>query len=127
MKVILRTVLVLLVSSLLIACSPHPGTGVWQAHESNDMGIQRLVVGFDGRAEFQSTRPDSAIWHCFWARLDAESLRLDCTPSTNPVKKKTFVLSTADRDSAKLLDDDNQKKQLIATLSRVDENPQLPE
>jgi len=126
MKVFIHTVLVLLASGLLVACSPHPGTGVWQAHETNNMGIQRLVVGFDGRAEFQSTLPDRAKWHCFWARLDAESLRLDCTPSTNPDKKRVFILSTVDRDTAKLLDDDNQKKQLLATFSRIDENPKLP-
>jgi hypothetical protein len=118
-KIISRTSLIFLFSLLILACTPHPGTGVWKAISDNEMGISRLIVGFDGRAEFVSKKQDNATWHCFWGKVTDKKLDFECTPSTNPEQKKSFVLSIDDQGLASLY----HKANLLATFSRLDENP----
>ena len=103
----------------LSACSPHPVSGVWKATEANALGIDRLVVGFEGRAEFTTSDQGSVTWHCFWGISDKKTLALDCTPSSNPDNKKSFTLSVNDNDKAELRDEST----LLATFNRLDENP----
>jgi len=104
---------------LLVACSPHPATGVWKATADNELGINRLVVGYEGRAEFITTKLDNANWHCFWGAPEKKLLKLNCTPSTNPDEERSFVLSVNDEGLAELKGDGS----LLATFTRVDENP----
>ena len=118
-----RIVFVTLASFLLVACSPHPGTGVWKATGENEMGIDRLVAGFEGRAEFVSTKPEVATWHCFWGKIDENTLSLDCTPSTNTDNKKTFTLTAIDLGTAELHEVNQKDNRLLATFTRLDENP----
>jgi len=116
---------VLLVSVLLSACSPHKGTGVWKATTDNEWGIERLVVGFEGKAEFTSVKKDNAVWHCFWstsansAAVDEKGLSLDCTASTNTDKKEEFFVMVNDQGQAELRHD----SVLLATFTLLDENP----
>ena len=110
---------VIFISLFLSACSPHPATGVWKATTDNKLGINRLVVGFEGRAEFKTSKLDNANWHCFWAAPDKKQLEFDCTPSTNPDEKRTFVLSVNDKGLAEM----KEEGALLATFTRVDENP----
>ena len=115
-----RLPLVLLSLLLLSACSPHPATGVWKATGDNELGINRLVVGYEGRAEFITTKLDSANWHCFWGAPDKKKLELNCTSSTNSDQKRSFTLSVNDQGLAEF-----QRKggAVLATFTRVDENP----
>jgi len=115
----IRLPLVLLLLSLLVACSPHPAAGVWKATADNELGINRLVVGFEGRAEFITRKLDNANWHCFWAAPDKEKLELNCTPSTNPDEKRSFTLSVNDQGLAEF----QEKGAVLATFTRLDENP----
>lgn len=114
-----RFLFTVFVTLSLAACSPHPGTGVWKATADNKMGIERLVVGFEGRAEFVSKKLDNANWHCFWAKVADKKLSLDCTPSTNSDQSKTFILFSVEAGVAELRDESG----LLATFKRLDENP----
>ena len=116
--------LLIFILSFLVACTPHPGAGVWKSNGDNKMGIERLVVGFDGKAEFVSKQSGNANWHCFWGKLSDNKLSLTCTPSTNPSQKRSFILSTSGKDKAELYEFINDKNNtLLATFIRLDENP----
>ena len=111
----------LFISSILLltACSRHPGTGVWITDIDNQLGIEKLVVGFEGRAEFVSTKPEKANWHCFWRGSKEKELLLDCSPSTNPDNKQSYFLSINDKGLAEFRNDSS----LLATFTLTDENP----
>ncbi len=113
--------LVIFLSLFLSACSPHPATGVWKATGDNELGVDRLVAGFEGRVEFTTSKLDNAVWHCFWGAPDKKVLELTCTPSTNPDQKRAFTLSVNDAGLGELRDVDNTK--LLATFTRLDEDP----
>ncbi len=122
----LTALLFIFTLSFLVACSPHPGAGVWKSNGENKMGIKRLVVGFDGKAEFVSKQSGNANWHCFWGKLSDNKLSLNCTPSTRPSQKKSFILSTSGKNKAELYEFmDDKNNTLLATFIRLDENPSL--
>ena len=104
---------------LLSACSPHPAAGVWKTVEDNGYGITKLVVAFEGRADFVTRKLDNATWHCFWAVTGKQEARLDCTSSLNPEQEETFFLMINDQQLAEL----RHKSQLVASFTRQDENP----
>jgi len=105
----------------LSACSPHPSTGVWQATADNELGFSKLIVAFEGKAEFSSTKPVAAKWHCFWGKDTDQSLSLDCTPSTNTDQARKFLIVAQDKMNAEFREGDK----LITTLKRLNENPVL--
>ena len=107
------------ITLLLSACSPHPAAGVWQAGEDNAYGITKLVVSFEGRADFVTRKLDNATWHCFWAVTGQQEANLDCTSSLNPDQEESFLLSINDQGLAEL----RHKSLLVGTFTRQDENP----
>ncbi len=107
------------IALLLCACSPHPAAGVWKTTEDNDYGITKLVVAFEGRADFVTRKLDNATWHCFWAVSGKQEASLDCTSSLNPEQEETFLLTINNQGLAEL----RHKSQLVASFSRQDENP----
>ena len=112
--------LIIISTLLLSSCSPHSGTGVWKATAENDWGIERLVVGFDGKAVFTSTKKNNAIWHCFWSSVnDSEDLELKCKPSTNTEHEKQFLVIVNNQGFAEL----RNNSSLLATFKLLDENP----
>ena len=114
-----RLTMTLLFVGSLLGCSPHPSTGVWKALADNEMGIDRLVVSFEGRAEFVSKKLDNATWHCFWAKESQKKLNLKCSASTSPDDKKTFFIVVNDKGLAEFMNEDK----ILATFTRLDENP----
>ena len=108
--------------SLMTACSPHPGTGVWMANTDNELGISKMIVAFDGRVEFNSSKPENAKWHCFWEKLNKNSLELDCTPSNHVDQPHKFHIISIDKLNAEL----RENEKLLARLKRLNENPVLP-
>ena len=108
---------------LLTSCSPHPGTGVWKTEGENELGLSKIIVAFEGRAEFKSSKPVEANWHCFWGKADDQALNLDCTPSTNIDQARKFVIVSQDKTNAEF----RENGKLIAKLKRVDANPVLAE
>ncbi|WP_299876483.1 hypothetical protein [uncultured Cocleimonas sp.] len=111
----------LFISSILLltACSRHSGTGVWKTDTDNQLGIEKIVVGFEGKAVFVSTKPKKIDWHCFWRGSKEKELLLECTPSTDPDKKQSYYLIVNEQGLAELRDDSS----LLATFTRTDENP----
>ena len=113
------TAFAIFISLFLSACSPHPATGVWKAIGDNQYGIDRLVVGYEGRAEFVTKKLDNAVWHCFWSASDKkEQLNLDCSASTDKLKKQ-FVLGVNDQGFSEL----KENGEVLAIFDRLDENP----
>jgi len=104
---------------LLSACNPHPTSGVWKATADNNYGINRLVVSFDGRATFTTSKQDKAVWHCFWSATNKQQSELKCTPSTNTEKEERFILSINEMGLAELSHNDI----VITSFTPQDENP----
>jgi hypothetical protein len=104
---------------LLTACSPHPASGVWKTTADNDYGINKIVVGFDGKANFATPKLDNATWHCFWSAASEQETVLNCTPSTNPDQEERFILSIKNKATAEL----RHNSQVITVLTLQDENP----
>jgi len=120
---------VIFLSLFLSACSPHPATGVWKATGDNALGIDRLVAGFEGRAEFTTSKINNAVWHCFWGAADKKILKLNCAPSTNTEEKRLFTLSVNEQGLAELRDAGTdgvssiEMLPVLATFTRLDEDP----
>jgi len=106
----------------LTACSPHPGTGVWVSEGENNLGLSKIIVAFEGKAEFKTTKPVEANWHCFWGKMDKNTLILDCTPSTHPDQAHQFKIISKQKMTAEFRENGN----LITKLKRIDANPVLP-
>lgn len=106
---------------VLSACSPHPSTGVWKSTTDNALGVSKIVVAFEGRAEFTSTKPIKAVWHCFWGKENEKTLNLDCMPSIDTEQARQFVFVAKSETSAEL----HENGKVLVTLTRVDENPVL--
>ena len=104
---------------LLSACSPHPAAGVWKTTEDNSYGITKLVLSFEGRANFVTRKLDNATWHCFWAVTGKHEASLDCTSSLNTEQEESFFLTVNDQGLAEL----RHTSQLVGTFTRQDENP----
>ncbi len=120
---------IIFLSLFLSACSPHPATGVWKATGENTLGIDRLVAGFEGRAEFTTSKINNAVWHCFWGAADKKILKLNCAPSTNTEEKRLFTLGVNEQGLAELRDDaangvsSTETLPVLATFTRLDEDP----
>ena len=116
--------LLLLAFTLLIsACSPHPASGVWKTTQDNEYGISKLMMSFDGRAEFITTKLNNASWHCFWSATGKKQANLDCNPSTDKEQQELFMLMINDQGDAELM----HKSKLISTFKLQNENPVIKE
>jgi len=115
----LPSLLILTTIFLLVACSPHPASGVWKASTDNDYGIDKLTMAFDGKAHFITTKRNYAEWHCFWTASSKTETDLKCTPSTNPEQEESYTLMINDQGFAELKHSDKQ----ITSFIRLDENP----
>ena len=104
---------------LLSACNPHPTSGVWKATADNDYGINKLVVSFDGRATFTTSKLDNAVWQCFWSATSKQQTELDCTPSTDTEKEERFILNINETGLTELHHNDI----VITSFTLQDENP----
>ena len=107
------------IAMLLSACSPHPAAGVWKTAEDNNYGITKLVLSFEGRADFVTGKLNNATWHCFWANTGKQEVSLDCTSSLNPEQEEAFFLTINDQGLAQL----RHQSQLVGSFTRQDENP----
>lgn len=115
------SLLLLTIALLLSACTPHSASGVWRTTADNVYGINKLVVGFDGRANFTTAKLDNASWHCFWSATGELETVLTCTASTNPEQEERFILTIIKPGSAEL----QHKSQRVAILALQDENPSV--
>ncbi|HHJ36438.1 MAG TPA: hypothetical protein ENJ87_11790 [Gammaproteobacteria bacterium] len=107
------------ITLLLSACTPHPASGVWKTKQDNDYGLAQLIVAFDGKANFATTKPDDAEWHCFWSGTSKKTIILKCTPSTDTGREEQFTLTVDDKGIAEF----HHETELIALLRRLNKNP----
>lgn len=105
----------------LSACSPHPSTGVWESTDNNELGVTKIIIAFEGKAGFTSTKPSKVEWHCFWGKENDESLNLDCSPSISTERPRKFVIVSRAENSAEL----QENGKLLIKLKRINENPVL--
>lgn len=116
------TALLLSLSVFIMACSPHPASGVWLTADDNDYDISKVVIGFDGRANLISQKLNNTEWHCFWSAVTKQEILLNCTPSTNPENEQRFTVKIDNKKIAELLHND----QLVSKLTLQSENPSSP-
>ncbi len=86
----------------LSACSPHPGAGNWQAEGDNVYGIKHITVRFEGKADFSSSKPEQADWHCFWGAAGKTDLAFQCTSSLRPDIEENYSFSVDENGIAGL-------------------------
>lgn len=90
----LRKPLVLMLLSLgILGCTPHPGSGHWQATEGDSGSFGELSVEFDGKASLQPTDSSAEAQRCFWSARDANSLELQCTQGDDTGLEFTYRLT----------------------------------
>ena len=107
----------------VVSCSPNPASGVWQATDSNNLDISKMVIAFDGRADLYSEQGGGTIWRCFWAAKSTQETVMDCTPSTDPDHKVSFVVTVNDNGMAELVQDSKS----LGSFRRLNENPKIKE
>lgn len=117
---LLRLLALPTLSCLLAACSPHPGSGKWQATgETNphfNTGFTRIEVGYEGRTDIfgvpaaiaaNSDDGNGAIRRCFWRGVDAQTIAMNCVQAANTDIEESFQLRVEPQTGvAELLRDD---------------------
>ncbi len=109
----IRLVSLLFLPFLLAACGGHPGAGTWQY--TNGGEYQRLVVQFDGKAEFFRPGQEEPAQRCFWAGDSARSIVLQCVDAANPDLERKYRLKVTADDGGELM----QGERLVALLKRM--------
>jgi hypothetical protein len=99
---------------VLVACSPHPGSGKWKTISDNELGVAELSIHFDGKAEFKTTKKDIAVWHCFWGGKSEAVVTMNCAPSTDPERRERFTFAVGSTNQGQLRYQGNA----IATFER---------
>lgn len=123
MNMRLIPVVFLFAAALLSGCGRHPAAGVWATDQDNAYGIKRLRVGFDGRAEFETTKPEPASWHCFWGATGKYSASLQCRSSAQPEVTRNFVLTVSEPGEGRLQARLMHGAETAAIFVLLDENP----
>ncbi len=113
--------MILLIISLLglSACSPHPGAGTWITDGNNPLKLTKIVVVFEGTADFfteknKETADNSAIRRCFWGAEADDQLQMQCVHADNTDLKETYQFTLIEGNQAQL----TQNKQLIALFKK---------
>jgi len=75
--------LILLLPLFLTGCGGHPAAGTWQIQDGSASRYARLVVQFDGKAEFFRGNEEEPAERCFWAGESADSITLQCVDAAN--------------------------------------------
>jgi len=111
MKLILLSILSLLFIS---ACSPHPSAGTWQTETDNSLKLSKIVVVFEGTADFFSKQSETAIRRCFWSAATENQIQLQCVHADNTDITETYQLTVAENGQAQLTRDEK----LISLLNK---------
>lgn len=98
----------------MIGCAPHPGSGTWITAGESEGGFSRLIVQFDGRAEFFAPGKEEEVLRCFWAGESEKSIRLDCSSAEDADAGMRYSLVVTGADQAELL----QSGKIVARFHR---------
>jgi hypothetical protein len=103
----------LLILFSLIACSPHPSAGNWQADNKNNLQIDSINIVFEGNADFYTQDKEKSIHRCFWSAIAEQTIKMQCVHSDNTNTKVNYQFIVTQKGHAKLTLDN----QLIGTFS----------
>jgi len=78
-----RLLIILFISQLLLACSPHPASGQWHNLSIGNSEIVLIDVKFEGKAEMYSAKDKQIVRRCFWAGQDSKTIALTCVHPDN--------------------------------------------
>ena len=104
---------------LLAACSPHPGSGIWEAVGENGNGFTKMVIQFNGRVEMFAPDKEKAVIRCFWAGEDAESISMDCVKADTDEKLKYGLRVNPTKQTADLL----KSGKVVGSFNKLSSNP----
>lgn len=93
MKNTLYVLSVILLTLGLQGCSPHPGSGHWQAVENSGSKFSKISVEFEGRAELLPADTAGETQRCFWAGKTADTIQLQCTQGDDTGVEFLYLLS----------------------------------
>lgn len=97
----------LLFPLLLAGCSPHPGTGTWLPVSETDATFTKLMVQYDGKADFYAEDQDNAVRRCFWVGVSEQSITLNCVQSADTDIKESYQLNVTANRQAELTQGDS--------------------
>lgn len=95
--------LALMAVPLVVACSGHPAAGKWQLVDSSSYQYTRLVVNFDGKAEFYKANADKAWLHCFWTARAVDMISLECASADEDAENEIFDFKVSENEPGQLL------------------------
>ena len=98
---------------VIAGCSGHPGTGTWQAADTNSR-FSTLQVAFDGKAELFNAAQPEPIMRCLWQGTSSETLQLQCRSADQPDTTLNFSLQIQADNGAVLY----QQENVIARFNR---------
>jgi hypothetical protein len=101
----------------MTGCAPHPGSGTWITAGESEGGFSKLIVQFDGKAEFFAPGREEEVLRCFWAGGSAKSILLDCNPAEDADARLRYSLAVTGADQAELL----QSGKIVARFHRSTE------
>ena len=103
-----KTLLKLLsISLVLIACSPHPGSGEWLARAEGNYRFSRLKVEFDGKAYLFVPNKEDHQLRCFWAGESASLISMDCILNDPSERRSVYQFRVVDQRSGELMTNGN--------------------
>ncbi|EGV50675.1 hypothetical protein [Candidatus Endoriftia persephone] len=111
--------LILLSSALLVACSAHPGAGIWVPMDESDTLYSKIAVTFEGRAELFVADRETHLLRCFWGGITANSISMDCISADDESEKHLFTLQVSDDGIGMLSEADKT----LGLFRRTNENP----
>jgi len=95
----------LLIPLVLAGCSAHPAAGTWQIQEGSKSNYARLVVQFDGRAEFFRPNEEEPAERCFWAGESASTIALQCVDAADEEQERQYRLKVTKGGRGELMQD----------------------
>jgi len=107
---------ILLMPFFLTGCSGHPAAGTWQIQEGSKSNYARLVVQFDGRAEFFRPNQEEPAERCFWAGENASTIALQCVDAANGEVERNYRLKVSKDGRGELM----QGGQLLGMLDQLE-------
>jgi len=111
MKSLYKPLFLLLLTLCTLGCTPHPGSGRWQAMDGSPGSFRALTVEFDGKASLQPTDDSAEAQRCFWSARDPDNLELQCTQGDDTGLEFTYLLTVnqqAGKTQAVLTEGDRQ-------------------
>ena len=108
--------LILLMPLFLTGCGGHPAAGTWQIQDGSVSRYARVVVQFDGTAEFFRPDEEEPAERCFWAAESADTIALQCVDAASGQLERHYRLMVSKGGRGELMQDG----QLLGVLDELE-------